>query len=128
MPAILYFADSISRGRGATIRLDSGEPCLLSIAQTSVRVKKSRLGLFGPTLYEEKVVYKSAQTAHALSYLFPDSLLPDTGFNDPVLRAFTNAILHCSSCAEVSITLNEAIARAEKKAGRPINEIRCDPI
>ena len=27
-------------GCGATVRLDSGEPCLLSIAPSSVRVKK----------------------------------------------------------------------------------------
>jgi hypothetical protein len=95
---------------------------LLSIAQVSVRVKKSRLGFMGPILYEEKNLYKAAQTAMALDYLFPESLLPPNGFNDPVLRAFTNAILHCSSCAQVTVTLNEAVQKAEKLAGRPLGD------
>jgi hypothetical protein len=117
MPTLLHFADSSDHrwGLGATIRLDSGEPCLLSIAQSGVRVKKSRLGFFGPVLYNEKSTYQAALTANALSLLFPDSLL-SPGFRNPVLCAFTNAILHCSTCAEVAITLNEAIARVETQA------------
>jgi hypothetical protein len=75
-------------------------------------VKKTRLGFFGAVLYEEKVVYKAAMTAKALSFLYPKSLLP-SGFINPILRAFANAIMHCSTCAEVSIVLNEAVARAE---------------
>ena len=51
MPTILYFADSLRGGRGATVRLDSGEPVTLSIAQSGVRVRKSRFGFFGPILY-----------------------------------------------------------------------------
>ena len=88
---------------------------MISIAQGGVRVKKSRLGWLGPVLYEEKVVYKAASTARALSFLFPDSLLPP-GFTNPVLSAIANAVLHCSNCAEVAIVLNEAIARGEAQA------------
>jgi hypothetical protein len=110
MPKILYFADP-SNGRpglGATIRFESGETCLISIAQSGVRVKKSRFGFLGSVLYNEKNVYKAAATANALGEHFPNSLLP-SGFSDPVLRAFANAVLHCSNCAEVAITLNEAL-------------------
>jgi hypothetical protein len=114
MPTLLYFADSPAGGCGATIRLDSGEPCLLSVAQSSVFVRKSRFGIFGPVLYRERVIYNSAKTAQALASLFPDNLLP-AGFKNPVLRAFANAIMHCASCAEVTVTLNEAIARAERQ-------------
>jgi hypothetical protein len=59
MPKVLYFADPSNKrpGVGATIKLDSGEPCIVSIAQSGVRVKKTRLGFFGAVLYEEKVVY-----------------------------------------------------------------------
>jgi hypothetical protein len=117
VPKVLYFSDPSNKrpGLGATIRLDSGEPCIVSIAQSGVRVKKTRLGFFGAVLYEEKVVYKAALTAKALSFLYPNNLLPP-GFTNPVLRAFANAIMHCSTCAEVSIILNEAVARAERQA------------
>jgi hypothetical protein len=113
MATVPHFADVSNRrpGRGATIRLDSGEPCLVSIARTGVRVRKSRLGFFGPILYNEKNVYQAALTAQALDMLFPDRLLPP-GFVDSVLSAFANAIMHCATCAEVAITLNRATDKA----------------
>jgi hypothetical protein len=123
MPTILYFADSNLGGRGATIRLDSGEPCLLSIARTSVRVRKSRLGWFGAILYEEKVLYKAAQTAAALNILFPNDDVVPRNIKDSSLRAFMNAILNCSTCAEVATLLNEAVMRTKKLTGHPIAEI-----
>jgi hypothetical protein len=116
MPKVLFFSDP-SNGRpglGATIRLDSGEPCLMSISPGWVRVKKSRTGLFGPTLYNVRDVQKTYETAKALALLFPDSLLPP-GFTDPVLSAFANAILHCATCSEVAIILNGAIEEADRK-------------
>jgi hypothetical protein len=111
------FSDRPGAGYGATVRLDSGEPCLLSIApaQSWVRVKKSLYGFFGPLLYSERRADQTALTAQALSLLFPDNLLP-SGFKTPLLCAFANAILHCASSAEVSVTLNEAIKRAEEQA------------
>jgi hypothetical protein len=114
MPKVLFFSDP-SNGRpglGATIQLDSGEPCLMSIANGWVRVKKSRYGLFGPTLYNERNAHRTALTARALSFIFPDNLLPP-GFTDPVSSAFANAILHCSTCKEVAVVLNEAMVQAE---------------
>ena len=117
MATVLYFSDP-SNGRpglGATIRLNSGEPCLMSVANGWVRIKKSRYGLFGPTLYNERNAYRTALTARALSLIFADSLLPP-GFTDPVLSAFANAILHCSTCKEVAAVLNEAMVRAEDSA------------
>jgi hypothetical protein len=107
VPKLLYFADGGRRGLGATIRLDSGEPCLISCAQTGVRVKKTRYGFLGPILFEEKSAYRAARTAMTLDDQFPDSLLPP-GFTNPVLKAFANAILHCATCAEVTVILNEA--------------------
>ena len=43
----------------------------------------------------------------------PGGLPP--GFTDPLLCAFANAILHCSTCGEVAIVLSEAIVRADEK-------------
>lgn len=114
MPKVLYFSDPSNKrpGIGATIRLDSGEPCLISVAKNWVRVRKSRLGFLGPLLYDEK---DAAETANALALLFPDDLLPP-GFTNPILRAFANAVLHCSTCAEAAVALNEAVAKAGKLA------------
>ncbi len=88
-----------------------------NIAPGWVRVKQSRTGLFGRTLYNVRNVHKTAETAKALTYLYPDSLLPP-GFTDPTLCAFANAILHCATCSGVAIVLNEAVARADKLAAQ----------
>src|ERR1700730_3922254 len=102
MVKILYFADDKRNGCGATVRFETGEPCLLSIAQSGIIVKQSRYGFFGAMLYSERVVYKNVRSAAPLAYLFQDKRIPD-GVSNPVLRAFFNAIVHCSSAAEVSI-------------------------
>lgn len=122
MPKVLFYSDPSNRrpGLGATIQLDSGEPCLMSIAPGWVRVRKSRTGLFGPTLYNVRNAHKTAETARALTYLYPDNYLP-TGFTDPVLCAFANAILHCATCREVGVVLNEAITRADKQAAQDMD-------
>jgi hypothetical protein len=38
------------------------------------------------------------------------------------LHAFANAILHCSSCAEVAVTLNEALSRSGSTEEFPSEE------
>jgi hypothetical protein len=119
---ILHFADSLALGCGANVRFENGEPCMLSIAQSGIRVKKSRFGLFGAVLYDEKNAHINAQRTGALAYLFPDKLFPD-GISSPNLRAFFNAILHCRNAAEVCVTLNQAIELAEKRAGCKFDEI-----
>ena len=118
---LLYWSETI--GCGATIKLCSNEICAVSIARSGVLVKSSRMGkfrrrsvgFFGTVLYNERNVYKAAQTAIALDDLFPDKGVPVT-FCNPVLRAYANAIWKCSTAAEVGITLNELIAKAEAQA------------
>ena len=118
---LLYWSETI--GCGATIKLCSNEICAVSIARSGVLVKSSRMGkfrrrsvgFFGTVLYNERNVYKAAQTAIALDDLFPDKGVPVT-FCNPVLRAYANAIWKCSTAAEVGITLNESIAKAEAQA------------
>lgn len=69
MPKVLFFSDPSNGhpGLGATIQLDSGEPYLMSISPGWVRVKKSRTGLFGKTLYNVRNARKTAETARALT-------------------------------------------------------------
>ena len=123
MATIRHFADSRAKGVGATVRLPSGEPCFLSIAQSSVLVKKSRFGFLGSVLYREPDPYKSARTAMALAYLYPDDKTPANITTNTVLRSFFNALLHCENAAEVCVTLNEAVRRAEQWAGCALDEI-----
>jgi hypothetical protein len=47
MTRILHLSEKA--GCGATFMLDSGEPCVLSVAQTGVRVRQSRRGFMGPS-------------------------------------------------------------------------------
>lgn len=105
MPKLLHHSETT--GCGVTIRLDSGEPCVISVARTGVRVKKSRFGFLGATLYDEKNVYRAAQTAKALSELFPVPKLP-VSIDNPVLNAFANAAWHCPTAAAVAVTLGKA--------------------
>jgi hypothetical protein len=109
MPKVVYFADAPNGnpGGGATIRLDSGEPCLISIAQSGVLVRKPGLGPLGAVLYKEENIYKATKTADALSKMFPVLILPD-GVTDPVLSGFLNAVMHCHDCSQVTMILNEA--------------------
>jgi hypothetical protein len=116
MPTLLYSSERI--GCGATIELANKDICIVSVAQTGVRVRSYRetgflmrfFGpLFGPILYEEKNVYTVAKTAMALSERFPQR--PSSlNFRNPVLSAFAGAVWHCSSAAETAILLNETTA------------------
>lgn len=124
MPKLLRSSETA--GCGATIELDNSEVVYVSIAQTGVLVRrwdmnggliKSLLSnFFGPKLYNESSVYKNAQTAQALSLIYPEQA-PQLSFKNPVLAAFSNAIWHCSSAAEVCTTLNEAVADMERGHG-----------
>jgi hypothetical protein len=112
----------LALGCGANVRFENGEPCMLSIAQSGIRVKKSRFGLLGAVLYDEANAFINARRTGALAYLFPDTLFPNE-ISNPNLRAFFNAILHCRNAAEVSVTLNQAIELAEKRAGCKFDEM-----
>src|ERR1700690_1870132 len=105
MPKLLHYSEKM--GCGVTMRLDSGEPCLISVAQTGVRVRNTRFGFLGATLYDEKNVYRAAQTAMALHKRFPEWRLP-VSLNNPVLRAFANAAWHCPTAAAVVVALGKA--------------------
>ena len=118
MPKLLKSSETA--GCGATIELDNREVVYVSIAQVGVLVRQWDMSggqiktllsnLFGPKLYNESSVYKNAQTARALGLMYPEQA-PSLCFKNPVLAAFSNAIWHCASAAEVCVTLNEAAAK-----------------
>jgi hypothetical protein len=119
MPKLLRSSETA--GCGATIELNNKDAVFVSIAMTGVLVRAINIregffknllsNFFGPILYNEKTVYKNALTAQSLSVIFPQHL----SFNNPVLTAFSNAIWHCSSAAEVTRVLNEALADATRE-------------
>jgi hypothetical protein len=118
MPRLVYSSEK--HGQGATIELDSKEVVVCSIAQMGVLVylynNQGLIGsilsnFWGARLYNQRDVYKNAQTAQALSELYPDVAEPFRKFKNPALQAFTNAIWHCGSAAEVCTVLNEAASK-----------------
>jgi hypothetical protein len=117
MPKLVYSSEKL--GCGATIELDNGDICMISVARVGVLVRCYKKGMFlgsffGAKLYNEKNVYRAAKTAAALDEKYPQ--VPSLKFQNPVLTAFASAIWNCSSAAEVAIVLNEA-------ADRPTQEI-----
>jgi hypothetical protein len=114
MPKLIYSSETL--GCGATIELDSREICLVSVAQTGVLVRTYRKGrlfasFFGSILFNEKNVYKAAQTGLALTVIYPEQN-PLLAFKSPMLAAYANAIWHCESAAKVAVALNEASENA----------------
>lgn len=105
MTHLVRFLDSGPKGVWSNIRMENNNPCWIGFAQTGVRVKKSKVGMFGKTLYE-KNASDSANTALALSKLYGDDLTPSE-MRHPLLKAFTNAVLHCSNLEEVISILND---------------------
>ena len=116
------FLDDDRKGRWANLRMDNGDPCWVGIAQTGVLVKKSKIGLFGAKLYEEKNTCKAASTALVLNNLYPRDLTPAEILN-PVLKSIVNAILHCNNLAEVTKTLNEPDAETPDSFRQGIMDI-----
>jgi hypothetical protein len=121
MPRLLRSSET--RGCGATIELDNDEVVYVSIAQVGILVRRWDMSggliktlmsnFFGPKLYNESDVYRNAQTAQILGVMFPDQT-QSLQFKNPVLAAFSNAIWHCSSAAEVCIVLNEALTKVAR--------------
>ncbi len=88
MATVLHFADPSNKrpGRGATVRLDSGETCVVSFAPNGVLVRKSRYGFIGPVLYRERDHIKISAVALVLWDEFPNNALP-AGLTEFKLRA-----------------------------------------
>jgi len=106
------FSDG-TMGCWCVIRMDNNTPVWVGVAQSGIMVKKSRIGLFGPKLFN-KPIYESSMTAKALHFLYPHDKTQDE-IKNPALKSFANAILHCSTVAEVTCVLNEAIDKFKEE-------------
>ena len=117
MTKLTGFMDNDGKGLWANIRMDNGDPCWIGIAKTGITVKKSRIGLFGAKLYEEKNLFLAARKAAGLGEQFPNDLTPPE-MRNPVLKSLVNAVLHCRTIVEVTKVLNEEFINNDEKMGR----------
>ena len=89
------------------VRMDNGHPVHIRVSRTGVTVRNSRVRFFGTTLYKSNTPDDAATFAETLHVLYGDQLTPP-GMDNPVLKAFTKAVLHCSTVPEVTDVLNTA--------------------
>lgn len=116
MSKLTWFSDDARKGHLANIRMDNGESCWVIISRSGITVKKSRAGIFGQRLYEESNIYRVAKTAETLSLLYTDNMLP-AEMKNPVLKSFTNALLHCRSLTEAVTLLKEVSTHPDGRRG-----------
>ena len=111
MPRVLYINEKF--GHEATIILDSGDACWISVGNKGVLVRSHKhsfwgglLGsLFGLKLYQERDVYRALSVAQALADRFRP--VPQIQCRDVMLKAFSTAVWHSSSPARVKESLND---------------------
>lgn len=101
-------------GVWARVELENGDPIWISVAQTGVLVKRSKMGLMGAKLFEVSNVYEAARTGMLLDAAISNYETPPEMTN-LVLKAFTQTAMNCSTSAEVAIKLNEALREAKAK-------------
>ena len=104
----LYYDDLDGRVKGcwSNIRMDNDDPCWIGIANTGVSIKKSKIGIFGRKIYEKGPLINQYVIAEKLNEEFPKDLTPNDIVH-PILKAFTNAALHCSSLEELEEKLRK---------------------
>jgi len=98
-------------GRTASIVMDNGDPCWVSLMGSSgfqnILVKKSRIGLAGEKIYQANKPGCADVLWGNLKKRFPDNLTPPE-LKDIYLRVVVNAILHCRTLDEVKKVFNES--------------------
>lgn len=104
---INHFEDT-KRRCYANLTMASGEPCLISVAQSGVLIKRSKVGIFGAILYDEKVIHRCVEMANKLGATYPKQIVPHE-MHDPLLTCFVNAVLNCQSCTDVSLMFTKPI-------------------
>ncbi|GMO16509.1 MULTISPECIES: hypothetical protein [Bradyrhizobium] len=111
MPRLLYINEKF--GHDATIILDSGDACWISVGKKGVLVRSHKHNLwggllgsvFGPKLYQERNIYQALNVAQALTAMFRP--VPQIRCKDMMLAAFCTAAWQCSSPERVRAVLND---------------------
>ena len=111
MPRLLYINEKF--GHDATIILESGDACWVSVGKRGVLVRSHKpsfwgglLGsVFGPKLYQEQNIYQALDVARSLTEMFRP--VPQIRCQNMMLKAFCTAVWQCSSPEGVKTLLND---------------------
>ena len=106
MATLFSFQDD-DRGMAAVIRMDDGNRIHISVKSTGVTIRYARLGFLGKKIFVSTSYADAAITASEFDRLFRRYLTPP-GMNEPVLKAFTRAVLHCKTADEINAILDTA--------------------
>lgn len=87
------------------VNLLNGDPIWISIAQSGVVVRRSRLGLAGWILYKEANAHRVTQTVQAIEKKIGTASCPQ-GMHSRFLRGFTSAAIASDSAASLTQLLN----------------------
>jgi hypothetical protein len=113
MGKLIRFQDD-DRGCFSRVDFESGEPAFISVAQSGVLVKRSKLGLLGAKLYVASDIHDCAAISRVLDeqVLRSDSLMAvPQGLHSPVLESFTRLALESKSAADFCAAIGEARRR-----------------
>ncbi|QAU45902.1 hypothetical protein XH91_11405 [Bradyrhizobium guangzhouense] len=111
MPRLLYINEKF--GHDATIILESGDACWISVGRRGVLIRSHKpsfwgglLGsVFGLKLYREQDIYQALSVAQALAARFQP--VPEIRCQDVMLKAFCTAVWQCASPELVKTILND---------------------
>lgn len=106
MSKVISFCQPPKIGHWSRVKMQSGEPCWISISQQGVLIKKSRMGLFGKKIVDLKPIEDVYAKLDALDKLFPNKLTPDD-MTSYILKYFTNAALNSSNLDDLKISLEK---------------------
>jgi len=107
MSSLGHYKDAGKMGCYSNVTMDNGDPCFISIARNQVLIKKSRMGIFGKKILDSENDPRDVlDLSAALEKKFPEHLTPPDIVHT-ILRAFTNAALHCSSLDELEGVLRD---------------------
>ena len=106
MGTVKAFCHPPKVGHWSRVKMDSGEPCWISISQQGVLIKKSRIGLFGKKIIELKPIDEVYAGLSKLEKMFPNKLTPED-MSSFILQYFTNAALNCKNLEELKIALEK---------------------
>ena len=106
MSEVVAFCHPPKVGHWSKVRMNSGEPCWISISRQGVLIKKSKMGFFGKKIADLKPIEEVYARLGTLDKMFPKKLTPDD-MNSLILKYFTNAALNCSDLQDFKNKLDK---------------------
>lgn len=110
MGKLIRFQDD-QHGCWARVDWENGEPVWISIAQSGVLAKRSRIGFFGTKLYDERNIHDCV----AMSRVLDDQILKEESLialpralTSPILQSFTRLALETRSAVEFCAAIGAA--------------------